>query len=118
MELDELEILQRQARSSDHSISITGARVRASAAEVCASVASRSENGLVSAETVKSAVFHVQRDNADTLAAFHDEVQREIFNEEVRVVSEGLAVERVQESVSSTISGGSATIRLATLSKI
>lgn len=118
VELDEFEILQRKARPSDHGISITRARVRASATEVCASVASGGKNSLVGAETVKSTVFHVQRDNTNTFAILHDEIQREVFNEEVRVVSEGLAVERVQEGVSGTIGGGSATVRLTTLSEI
>ena len=118
MELDEFEILERQSSTNYHGVAITRARVRASAAEICSSVTSRGEDGLVGAETVKGTVLHVQRNDTDTFSVLHNQVQREVFNEEVRVVSERLAVERVQESVSSTIGGGGATIGLTTLSEL
>ena len=66
-------------------------------------------------ETVERAVFHVQSHDTDALAALHDEVKGEVLDEEVGVVAERLAIERVEESVSSTISGSSAAVGLATL---
>lgn len=61
--------------------------MRTRAAEVCATVATRREHGLMRAEAVKSAVFHVERDYADTLAVLHNEVEREVLNEKVGVVA-------------------------------
>jgi len=56
----------------------------------------------------------------DTLAdaIFHDQVSCEVFDEVLGVVTERLSVESVKESVSSTISCSTASVSLATLSKI
>ena len=115
VELDEFQVLERESGTSDHGVSITRASMRARAAEVGASVAAGGENGLVRSEAMKRAVFHVERDNTDTLAVLHDEVEREVLDEEVCVVAEGLAVERVEESVASTVGRSRATVGLATL---
>ena len=48
------------------------------------------------AETVQGAVLHVEGDNTNTLAVLHDQVEREVLDEEVGVVAEGLAIECVQ----------------------
>jgi hypothetical protein len=68
----------------------------------------------VSPETVERTVFHVERNDTNTLAILHDQVQGKIFDEEIRVVSERLAVKGVEEGVASTVSSRSATVRLTT----
>jgi hypothetical protein len=45
----------------------------------------------------------------------HYEIQGEVFDEEVGVVSEGLAIKSVEDGMPGTIGGGSATIGLTTL---
>ena len=116
VELDELQILQRKAGTRDHGVTITSARVCTCAREVGASVATSSQDGLVSAETVKSTVLHVQSDDTNALAILHDQVEREVLDEEVGVVAERLAVEGVEESVTGTVGGGSTAVCLTTLS--
>ena len=69
-------------------------------------------------ETVERAVFHVQSHDTDALAALHDEVKGEVLDEEVGVVTEGLAVEGVEERVAGTIGGGGAAVGLATLAEL
>ena len=62
--------------------------MRTRATEVCATVTAGREHGLVRAEAVERAVLHVQSHDANTLAVLHDEIQREVLDEEVRVVSQ------------------------------
>ncbi len=115
VELDELEILQREASTRDHGVTVTCASVRTRAAEVCTTVSAGSEHGLVGAEPVERAVLHVQGHDADALAVFHDQVKREVLDEEICVVPEGLAVERVEEGVAGTVGSSCATVCLAAL---
>ena len=92
--------------------------MRTRAAEVCTAVTAGSEHCLVRAESVQCAVLHVQRHDANTFAVFHDQIEREVFNEEVSVVTEGLAVEGVKEGVAGTVGRGGATVSLATLAEL
>jgi len=57
-------------------------------------------------ETMDAAVVHAQRDHAATLAIFHDQVECEIFNEEIRVIFQALLIERVQHRMTGTVSSG------------
>ena len=118
VELDEFQVLERESGTSDHGVSITRASVRARAAEVGTSIAARSEHGLVRAEAVQRAVLHVQCHHTDALAALHDEVQSEVLDEEVGVVTEGLAVECVEECVAGTVRRRGTTVRLTALAKL
>ena len=68
----------------------------------------------MSPETVKRTVFHVERNDTNTLAILHDQVEGKVFDEEICVVSERLAVKGVEESVASTVSSCSTTVCLAT----
>lgn len=117
VELDELQILQRKAGTSDHSVAITRASVCTCAAEVGTSITTSRQNGLVGTETVEGTILHVQSNDTDTLAILHDQVKGEVLDEEVRVVTEGLAVEGVEESVTGTVSGSGASVRLTTLAE-
>ena len=88
MELHKLEVLEGQTGTCDHGIAVTRARVGARAAKVRAAISTRCEYGLVGAEAVEGAVLHADRNDTDTLAILHDEVERKIFNEEVGVVAQ------------------------------
>ena len=118
VELHELKILQGETSTGDHGITITRASVRTRAREVRATVATSREHSLMRAEAVKGTVLHVERDDTDALAILHDQVESEVLNEEVGVVTEGLAVEGVEEGVAGTVGGSGATVRLATLSEL
>ncbi len=69
-------------------------------------------------EPVQGAVLHVARHDTDTLAVFHDQIERKVLNEEVCVVPEGLAVERVEEGVAGTVGRSSATVCLTALAEL
>ena len=64
------------------------------------------------AEQVQRAFAHVEREHAaaDALAV-EDEVEREVFDEEARVVLERLLVERVQDRVAGAIGRGAGALR-------
>jgi hypothetical protein len=46
-------------------------------------------------EPVQGAILHVERDDAAAFAVLHEEVEREIFDKELGVVAQRLAVEGV-----------------------
>ena len=90
--------------------------MRASAAEVGTAVSASSKDGLVCAESVESAILHVEGDDTNTLTILHDQIQSEVFDEKVGVVSERLTVEGMQQSMPSSVSSSSTTVCLTTLS--
>ena len=96
VELHELEILERETGARDHGVTVTRASVCGRAGEVRASVTAGGEDGLVRTEAVQGAVLHVERDDTGALAILHDQIESEVLDEEVGVVAEGLAIERVQ----------------------
>jgi len=114
VELDKLQILQRKASTSNHCITVTRTSVCTRAAEICPTVTSGCEDRFVCPEAVERAILHVERDDPDTLAVLHDQVEGKVFNEEIRVVSQRLAVKGMEESVTSTISSRRTTVCLTT----
>ena len=93
MELDEFKVLQRQACPCNHSITIARACVRARAAEVSSSVPASCKHCFVRTETVEGTIFHVEGNYTDTLTILHYKVERKEFDEKVRIVTQGLAIE-------------------------
>lgn len=85
------------------------------AAEVGTTVATSSEDSLVAAEPVKGTIFHVKGNDTNTFAVLHDQVEGEVFDEEVGIVAEGLAIEGVENGMTSTVSSSSAAVGLTTL---
>lgn len=56
-------------------------------------------------------ILEAERDNPDALVAtVHDQVESEVLNEVIAVVPETLAVERVQQRVTSTVSDTAASV--------
>ena len=92
--------------------------MRARAAEVRTTVSTGSQDSLVSAEAMQRAVLHVEREHTHTFTTVHYEVESEILDEEVGVVSERLAVEGVQDGVPGTVSGSGTPIGLTTLAEL
>ena len=72
----------------------------------------------MAAEPVNGAVLHAHRHHPDALAFVHDQVEREILHEELRVVLEGLPVERVQHGVPRAVRRARAAVRLPALAVI
>ena len=91
--------------------------MRARTREVRTSVSTSREHSLVCAETMKSAVFHVERHDTDALAFVHNQVEREELDKEVGVMLERLTIEVVQDSMACTVGGGSAAVGLPALSE-
>ena len=96
VELNEFQVLEWQTSLNNHSITIARAHVGTCAAEVSPPVSTSSQNNLVGSEAMKGAVLHVERNHIDTLAVLHDQVKTKVFNEEVGIMAEGLAVKRVE----------------------
>jgi hypothetical protein len=118
VELDELQVLQRQTSSDNHGVSVTGTGVCGSAREVGSAVTARSQNGLVRPESVERSVLEVERNDTDALSVLHQQVQGEVLDEEVGVVSERLSVEGVKDGVSGSVGSGSTSVSLSALSEI
>lgn len=113
--MDEFQVLQRKTRPCNHGIAVTRASVGTCAAEVGTTITTSGEDGLVTAETVEGTILHVESDNTNTLAVLHDQVESEVFDEEVCVVTKRLSVKGVEDSMASTVGGGGAAVSLAAL---
>ncbi len=111
MELDELHVLQRQARAQHHAIAVTGTRMGRGAGEVGASVAARRQNRHVRAKTVQLALVHVQGHDAAARPVLHDQIDREVLDEKSSRVLDGLLVQGVQHRVTGAIRGRARAMR-------
>ena len=100
VELDELHVLQRQAGPERHRVAVAGAGVGGGAGEVRAAVAAGGEHCRVGANPVQGAVVEVPGEHpAAGPFLVHEQVDREVLDEELRVVAQALLVERVQDRV-------------------
>ena len=70
------------------------------------------------AEPVDRAVLHAQRHHPDALPLVHDEIQREVLDEKLRVVAQSLAVQSVEHRVPGAIRRARAPVRLAALAEV
>lgn len=138
VELNEFEILQGEAGSGDHGVTVTSASVGGGAREVGTAVTTSGKDGVVSSESVEGAVFLVIGHDTDTFAfVVHDEIKSEVLDEEVGVVTKRLLVSRttlvrskmcsqfdtytvegVKESVTSSVGGSSTSVGLTTLAEL
>ena len=59
---------------------------------------------------MECAVFHVQSNDTHALAVLHDQVEGKVLDEEVGVVTQRLAVERVQVGITGTVNDGCTTV--------
>ena len=63
------------------------------------------------AESVQRAFRHVERDHAAALAVFHDEIEREVLDEEIGIVLQRLLVQRVQHGMAGAVGRGAGALR-------
>ena len=112
MELHELHVLERQAGAQHHRVAVAGADVRRGAGEIGAAVAAGRENRGLRAEAMDRAVVELERDHAAAAAVLvHDQVDREILDEEFRIVPQRLAIHRVQHGVAGAVGGRAGALR-------
>ena len=79
--------------------------------EIGAAIAASGQHHLVAAEAVQGAVGQVPGHDAAALAVFHDQVEGEVFDEELGLVLQRLLVERVQDGVAGAVGGGAGALR-------
>src|SRR6185312_2259778 len=111
MELDELHVLEREAGAKHHRIAVAGLSVRAGAGEIDPAVAARRDHHRLATEAMDRAVVEAQGDDSAARAILHDQVEREIFDEEIRVVPEALRIERVEHRMAGAVGGGASALR-------
>ena len=112
MELHEFHVLQRQAGAQHHGVAVARAGMGRGRGEISAPVAAGGKDRHVGAEAMDLAGGLVQRHDADAAAlVVHHQVEREILDEEVRLVAHGLAVERVQDRVAGAVGGRAGALR-------
>ena len=112
MELDELHVLERQAGAQHHRVAVAGADVRRGAGEIGAAVAAGRQNRGLRAEAMDRSRRRVERDHAAAAAlVVHDQVDREILDEELGRVAQRLPVHRVQHGVAGAVGGRAGALR-------
>mmetsp|Transcript_15598 Transcript_15598/g.21318 ORF Transcript_15598/g.21318 Transcript_15598/m.21318 type:complete len:375 (-) Transcript_15598:215-1339(-) len=116
VELHELGVLVGEAGPQRHGVAVAGAGVRGGAAEVGSAVAAGGEHGVLGADAVDGAVFHVQRNHAVAVAGVvHEQVHGEVLDEVGGVEGERAPVERVEHGVAGAVSRAGAPVGLAAL---
>ena len=119
MELHELQILQRQARAQHHAATVAGAGMGRGAGEVGAAIAAGGQDDHLRPEQVQGAIGQVPAEHAGAgTFLIHDQVDGEILDEEMRVVLQRLAIERVQHGVPGTVGGGTGPLRGCPLTEL
>ncbi len=114
MELHEFHVLERQARAQHHRVAVASADVRRRAGEIGAAIAAGRQNRLLRAEAMDRAVVELERDHAAAAPVIvHDQIDREIFDEELGGVAQSLSVHRVQHGVAGAVGGRAGALRRA-----
>ena len=114
VELHEFHVLARQAGAQHHAVAVAGAGVRRGAGQEGAAVAAGGQHHGLGAEAVDGAVLQAPGDHAAAGAVLvHDQVEGEIFDEELDVVLQALLIQRVQDGVAGAVGGGAGAHRRA-----
>src|SRR5277367_3862320 len=112
MELYELHVLQRQPSAERHRVAVAGAGVGGRGREIGAAITAGGEDGDLGAEAVNRSVVQLEaHDAANSALSVTDEIDGEIFDEELALRSQRLAIERVQNRVPSAVGGGAGALR-------
>jgi hypothetical protein len=111
MELDELEILQRQPGSEHHGIAVTRAGVRRGAREIGAPITAGRQDDHARRETVQPSGRKIDRDDAAADPVDHDQIDREILDIELGVLLQRLLIERMQHRMPGAIGRGAGALR-------
>ena len=107
VELHELHVLARQAGAQHHGVAVAGAGMRRGAGQEGAPVAAGGQHHGLRPEAVDGAVFQVPGDHPAAGAFLvHDQVEGEVFDEELHVVLQRLLIQRVQDGVAGAVGGG------------
>src|ERR1700740_1202977 len=77
--------------------------MRGRAGEICATVATCGEDGHVRTEAVDFSFRHVERHYTAARAVLHDEIDREVLDEERRGMTDRLLVKGVEHRVTGTV---------------
>jgi hypothetical protein len=116
VELNELKILVGETGTGNHGHTVTGTGVGRCAREVGSAVSTSSENSVVGKESVQGAVLLVVGKDTSALTILHNQVEGEVLDEVVGLVSERLSVESVKKGVAGSVSSSAASVSLSTLS--
>ena len=83
VKLHEFHVLERQPGAQHHGVAVARAGVRGGAGEISAPISAGREYRHMGAKPVDSAVVELERPYAATAALVHDEVDHEVFDEEL-----------------------------------
>ena len=112
MELHEFHVLQRQAGAQHHGIAVAGLGMRAGARGIGAAIAAGGENRHLRRKAMDRAVIEIDGDDAAAAAVLvHHQIDGEIFDEELGLVAQRLAVHGVQHGVAGAVGGGAGALR-------
>src|SRR5690606_18672780 len=119
MKMHAFHVLQTKAVTCEHTVPVAGTSVRRGAGEISSPAATRRQHHHLGREAVNHATLQVPgyHTGAHTVIR-HDEVEREIFDEKLRVILYRLSVKRVQDGVAGTVGGGASALHGGTITEI
>mmetsp|Transcript_47907 Transcript_47907/g.94514 ORF Transcript_47907/g.94514 Transcript_47907/m.94514 type:complete len:475 (-) Transcript_47907:84-1508(-) len=119
VELNELQILKRQARPCDHCTTVPCASVSGGAGLVRTPIAASCEDRSIGSEPVDGPVLHTHRDHPCARpVAVHDQIQSEVLNKEEAVMLQRSTVQSVEHRVPCSVCSSSASVSLTSLAKL
>ncbi len=110
VKLDEFHILQRQSGAQCHRVAVAGADMGLGRRKIGPPSASRRQDHDMRAEQVQGAVFEPPCHDPAASAVIHDQVEHEVFDEELGIVLETLLVKGVEHRVPRPVGGGAGAI--------
>lgn len=67
---------------------------------------------------MKCSVFQAEGDHSSTFTVFHQQVQGEVFNKVITVITERLPVQSVEQRMTGTIGDATASVGLTSFAKL
>ena len=111
VELNEFHVLQRQAGTQYHRVTVTGTGVCRRGGEVRTTATTGGQYDRVSTEAVHFASGQIDGNHTTTSAFFvHDQINGEVLDVELSAVTQRLLIERVQDCVTGTVSRGASAL--------
>ncbi len=118
VELNKFHILKWQTSTCRHTATVTGAGVSRSSRKIGTSVTTGRQNHHLGGKAMDRTVVEVPGNNTGADAVSHDQIERKIFDEKLRIILKRLAIKRVQDGVAGTVSSSAGALYRRTITKV
>src|SRR5258707_1250852 len=115
MKLHKFHILIWESCSRYHCIPIPSTSMSTGTRKVGPSITTSCQHCVLCKHAMQCAILHTQTQHARTSPINHQQVQRKILNEKIRIMLQRLSIQSMQHGMPSPVRSTSSSMRLATL---